>query len=127
MSSVSMPAAASLRSSSDVYLRLRQHIGLVTALLLCTIVYILYHLAHPKGCSSAVLVQNADEVFTLAMVAMAQTVPVLMAGLDLSVGALMTMVGCFASYLLTGSPDGTPLAFEIGSLHLSFGTLPGGI
>ena len=39
------------------------------------IVYLLYHVAHPKGFSSAVLVQNSDEVFTLALVAMAQTVP----------------------------------------------------
>ena len=40
------------------------------------------------------------------MLAMAQTVPVLAAGLDLSVGAVMTMVGCFASYLLVGTPEG---------------------
>ena len=84
----------------------------------------LYHLAHPKGFSSAVLVQNSDEVFTLAMVAMAQTVPVLTAGLDLSVGALMTMVGCFASYLFSGAADGTPLALEIAGLHLRSGTCP---
>ena len=40
---------------------------------------LLYHWPHPKGFSSAVLVQNGDEVFALAMVAMAQTVPVLTA------------------------------------------------
>ena len=44
------------------------------------------------------------------MVAMAQTVPVLTAGLDLSVGAVMTMVGCFASYLLVGTAGGTPFS-----------------
>jgi ribose transport system permease protein len=113
--------------SSDLAIRIRQNFPLVTAVVLFFVVYLFYHLAHPKGFSSAVLVQNSDEVFTLAMVAMAQTVPVLMAGLDLSVGALMTMVGCFASYLLSGSPDGFALAFNIGSLHLSFGALPGGI
>jgi ribose transport system permease protein len=35
---------------------------------------------------------------------MAQTVPVLMAGLDLSVGAIMTLVGCIASHIVSGGP-----------------------
>ena len=87
---------------------IRQNFAFLTAVVLFCVVYLLYHLAHPKGFSSAVLVENSDEAFTLALVAMAQTVPVLAAGLDLSVGALMTMVGCFASYLLSGAPDGTP-------------------
>jgi ribose transport system permease protein len=55
---------------------------------------------------------------------MAQTVPVLAAGLDLSVGALMTMVGCFASYLLSGAE--TPLSLDIAGLQIGLGTLPAG-
>src|SRR6266704_1045119 len=86
----------------NLAIRLRQNVGLATAILLFCVFYLLYNLAHPKGFSSAVLVQNGDEIFALAMLAMAQTVPVLMSGLDLSVGAVMTMVGCFASYLLLG-------------------------
>ena len=105
----------------DLTIRVRQNIGLVTAILLFCIFYLLYNLAHPRGFSSAVLVQNGDEIFALAMLAMAQTVPVLASGLDLSVGAVMTMVGCFASYLLTS----TPLHLEILGLHL--GTFPGGM
>jgi ribose transport system permease protein len=89
---------------ADWRLRLRQNFGLTIAVCLFCIVYILYHLAHPKGFSTQVLVQNSNEVFTLAMLAMAQTVPVLMAGLDLSVGAVMTLVDCTASHLLQGSP-----------------------
>jgi ribose transport system permease protein len=109
----------------DLAIRLRQNVGLVTAVLLFGVFYLLYNLAHPKGFSSAVLVQNGDEIFALAMLAMAQTVPVLMSGLDLSVGAIMTMVGCVASYLLAGTP--TPLNLEIFGLHLGLGTFPGGI
>src|SRR5579863_10528492 len=105
--------------SSDLVIRLRQTFAFLTAVVLFCVVYLLYHLAHPKGFSSAVLVQNGDEVFTLAMVAMAQTVPVLAAGLDLSVGALMTMVGCFASYLLSGAADGAPLSLDFGGAHLA--------
>ena len=66
--------------SSDLAIRIRQNFALLTAVGLFCVVYLLYHLAHPKGFSSAVLVQNSDEVFTLALVAMAQTVPVLAAG-----------------------------------------------
>src|SRR6516164_10115329 len=88
----------------DFAIRVRQNVGLVTAILLFCVLYLLYNLAHPKGFSSAVLVQNGNEIFALAMLAMAQTVPVLMAGLDLSVGAVMTMVDCTASHLLQGSP-----------------------
>ncbi|MFI5011086.1 MAG: ABC transporter permease [Hyphomicrobiales bacterium] len=113
--------------AGDLLIRLRQNVGLVTAVSLFCALYLLYHLAHPKGFSSAVLVQNADEVFTLAMVAMAQTVPVLAAGLDLSVGALMTMVGCLASYLLGGAAAGTPIEINAGSFHMVLATLPGGI
>jgi ribose transport system permease protein len=113
--------------ADNLAIRLRQNFAFVAALALFGVIYALYQLAHPKGFSSAVLVQNGNEVFTLAMVAMAQTVPVLMAGLDLSVGALMTMVDCFASYLLSGAADGTPLAFDLAGLHLTLGTLPGGI
>src|SRR5690349_12201655 len=111
----------------DIAVRARQNVGLVTAVLLFCILYLLYNFAHPKGFSSAVLVQNGDEIFALAMLAMAQTVPVLASGLDLSVGAVMTMVGCFASYLLTGAADGTPLHLEIFGLHVGLGTFPGGV
>src|SRR5262245_57811554 len=110
----------------DVAIRVRQNVGIVTAVLLFCVLYLLYNLAHPKGFSSAVLVQNSDEIFALAMLAMAQTVPVLASGLDLSVGAVMTMVGCFASYLLTGTASGTPLHLDLFGLHLGLGTFPGG-
>jgi ribose transport system permease protein len=109
---------------SDLALRARQNVAFLTALGLFAVVYALYHFAHPKGFSSAVFVQNSDEVFALAMVAMAQTVPVLAAGLDLSVGALMTMVGCCASYLLTGTT--TPLALEMFGVQIPLGSLPAG-
>jgi ribose transport system permease protein len=113
--------------SNDLVIRIRQNFAFLTAVTLFCLVYLFYHIVHPKGFSSAVLVQNGDELFTLALVAMAQTVPVLAAGLDLSVGALMTMVGCFASYLLSGAPDGTPLALDLAGWRVGLGTLPGGV
>ncbi len=111
--------------ASDLSIRLRQNVAFLTAVGLFAVVYLFYNFSHPKGFSSAVFVQNSDEVFTLALVAMAQTVPVLAAGLDLSVGALMTMVGCFASYLLDGKA--TPLALDIAGYSLPLGSMPTGV
>src|SRR5215475_14358065 len=96
------------RMLDDLAIRLRQNVGLVTAVLLFCVLYLLYNLAHPRGFSSAVLVQNGNEIFALAMLAMAQTVPVLASGLDLS-------------------PGGTPLHLEIFGLNLGLGTFPGGV
>jgi ribose transport system permease protein len=88
----------------DLSLRLKQNMGLLGSIILFAVLYLLYSLAHPKGFTSQVLVQNADEAFSLALLAMAQTLPVLAGGLDLSVGAVMTMVNCLASVLVIGSP-----------------------
>jgi ribose transport system permease protein len=89
---------------SDLSLRIRQNAPFLGAIALFVVFYIFYNLFHPKGFSTQVLVQNSNEVFSLALVAMAQTVPVLMGGLDLSVGAVMTMVNCLASNLVSGTP-----------------------
>jgi len=93
--------------------RLRQHAGILGALALFLVLYVFYQANHPRGFSGQVLIQNANEVFALALVSMAQTVPVLMAGLDLSVGAVMTLVGCIASHLVNGSPGEIVLGIAI--------------
>jgi ribose transport system permease protein len=87
----------------DLHLRIGQNGGLIVAILLFAALYALYSALHPKGGSVDVIVQNANESFTLVLVSMAQTVPVLTGGLDLSVGALMTLVNCLASVLVSGS------------------------
>ena len=89
---------------TDLRLRLSQNAALLTAMAIFILFYVFYNMNHPRGFSVAVLIQNSNEVFTLAMVAMAQTVPVLLGGLDLSVGAIMTLVNTLASHLLSGSP-----------------------
>lgn len=89
---------------NDFRIRLSQNAPLMTAVVIFILFYVFYNMNHPRGFSTAVLIQNSNEVFTLAMVAMAQTVPVLLGGLDLSVGAIMTLVNTIASHLLNGSP-----------------------
>ncbi|MGF1612004.1 MAG: ABC transporter permease [Kiloniellales bacterium] len=83
---------------------LLQNVGFATALLLLAALYITYNILHPRGFSSAVAIQNANETAAIAFVAMAQTLPVLLGGLDLSVGAVMTLTNCIASELVNGSP-----------------------
>jgi ribose transport system permease protein len=102
--------------------RLSRQGGLLLAIGLFVLFYGLYTFEHPRGGSADLIVQNANETFTLALVAMAQTVPVLLGGLDLSVGPLMTMVNCLASHLLTG--NGWDLALGI-LLCLGAGLLAG--
>ncbi len=96
---------------SDLAIRLRRNGGFLAAIGLFAAFYLFYHANHPRGFSVPVLIQNVNEAFTLAMVAMAQTLPVLTGGLDLSVGAVMTLVNCLASEVLTGGP--LELAFGI--------------
>lgn len=106
----------------DLRLRLSQNLGLLLAVGLFAVVYGLYSALHPRGGSPQVIVQNANEAFVLVMVGMAQTVPVLTGGLDLSVGAVMTLVNCLASELVAGSP--AEIAFGI-LVCLAAGTLAG--
>lgn len=93
-----------MRKAASATIVLRQRTPLLTAVAVFVAFYVFYSMNHPRGFSTAVLIQNGNEVFALAMIAMAQTVPVLMGGLDLSVGAVMTLVNCLASHLLSGSP-----------------------
>ncbi|MFK7855317.1 MAG: ABC transporter permease [Granulosicoccus sp.] len=87
----------------NLKIALLKNAALITVISVFIAFYVFYNLNHPRGFSTAVYIQNANEVFALAMVAMAQTIPVLMGGLDLSVGAVMTLVNCLASHLLNGS------------------------
>lgn len=81
-----------------------QNRAFTTALVLLAAFYLGYHMLHPRGFSSAVLVQNGNEFVAIGFVAVAQTLPVLVGGLDLSVGAVMTLTSCIASHLVSGSP-----------------------
>lgn len=88
----------------NLRITLAQNAGLIGAIAIFALLYLFYHANHPRGFSTAVLIQNSNEAFALAMVAMAQTLPVLLGGLDLSVGAVMTLVNCLASVVLSGTP-----------------------
>lgn len=86
----------------NLRLRLAQSGGLWVGVVLFLILYTLYSSLHPKGWTVDLFVQNSNESFALIMVSMAQTVPVLTGGLDLSVGSIMTLTNCLASVLVSG-------------------------
>lgn len=103
-----------------------QNTGFATALLLLAVLYLTYNILHPRGFSSAVAIQNANETAAIAFVAMAQTLPVLLGGLDLSVGAVMTLTNCIASALVNGSPGEIVLGMVLTLLAgTGFGLLNG--
>jgi ribose transport system permease protein len=59
---------------------------------------------HPAGFSADILNTAANKGVLLALIAIAQTIPVLTAGLDLSVGSVFVMTNCVASTVMTGTP-----------------------
>lgn len=106
----------------DLLLRLGQSVGLWLAIGLFVVLYGFYNLQHPKGFSVDLFVENSNESMALIFVAMAQTMPVLTGGLDLAVGATMTLTDCLGSWLISGSPG----AIVLGMLAcLAAGTLCG--
>jgi ribose transport system permease protein len=66
--------------------------------------YVFYSAQHPKGFTSDLYVQNSNESLALILLSMAQTLPVLLGGIDLSVGSLMTLADSLASQVVNGSP-----------------------
>ena len=78
--------------------------GLLFAIALFIAMFALYLSKHPAGFSARVVNTAANTGTLLALAAMAQTIPVLTAGLDLSVGMVMVLANCLASTLMNGSP-----------------------
>ena len=99
-----MTATAPPQRASALATSIRQNRGFYGAVLLLLVLYLVYHILHPAGFTVNVLIANSNESVVLAFVAMAQAMPVLMGGLDLSVGAVMTLTACIASELVRGEP-----------------------
>jgi ribose transport system permease protein len=83
--------------------------GVLAAAAIFFVMFGVYGAAQPTGLSSDVVNTAANKGALLALVAMAQTVPVLTGGLDLSVGMIFMLTNCLASIIVTGSPAMTML------------------
>jgi ribose transport system permease protein len=87
----------------DWHYRLREQAGTIAAAALFVVLFALYIAKHPVGWDAAVLTTAANKGVLLAVAAMAQTLPVLTGGIDLSVGMVFVLANCLASHLVVGS------------------------
>jgi ribose transport system permease protein len=94
---------------NDWTYRLREHQGTLIALVGFLAMFTLYAANHPAGLTANVATTAANKGVLLAIVAMAQTLVVLTAGIDLSVGMVLVLANCLASHIVVGSPAQTAL------------------
>lgn len=88
---------------SDWRYWLSHNAGTLTALALFVIMFTIYITNHSVGLNPAVATTAANKAVLLALVAMAQTLPVLTRGLDLSAGMIFVLANCVASSVVVGS------------------------
>ena len=96
--------------------------GTLMAVALFVLMFTIYVSNHSAGLTVGVVQTAANKGTLLALVAMAQTLVVITAGIDLSVGAVFVLTNCVASMVVTGNPVQT--AFGV-VLVLLVGTLCG--
>ncbi len=83
--------------------------GPLVALAIFVVMFAFFVGEHPAGFSANVVNTAANKGALLAFVAMAQTIPVLTSGIDLSVGMVFVLTNCLASTVVSGSPLATAL------------------
>jgi len=84
--------------------RLGEYRGTLLAFVFFILMFTIYASNHPAGLTANVVQTAANKGVLLALVAMAQTFVVLTAGIDLSVGMVLVLTNCLASWIVLGSP-----------------------
>ena len=84
--------------------RLGEHRGTLLAVVFFILMFAIYASNHPAGFTANVVQTAANKGVLLALVAIAQTFVVLTAGIDLSVGMVLVLTNCLASWIVLGSP-----------------------
>src|SRR3954453_23547483 len=82
---------------------LQERRGTYAAVVMFIAIFALYIGKHQVGWAVPVRTTAANKGVLLAIVAMAQTLPVLTGGIDLSVGMVFVLANCLASHLVVGS------------------------
>jgi ribose transport system permease protein len=100
--------------------------GVLIAAAIFGIMFAVYGYMQPVGLTASIVNTAANKGVLLALVAMAQTIPILTGGLDLSVGMIFMLSNCLAATIVNGDPLMTTLGV-IGVLAagLACGTLNG--
>ncbi len=83
---------------------LTEHRGTLLALAIFALMFAIYVANHPAGFTANVVTTASNKGVLLAFVAIAQTLVVITAGIDLSVGMIFVLTNCLASWLCYGSP-----------------------
>ncbi len=78
--------------------------GTLLALGIFVVMFIIYTANHPAGFTANVVQTASNKGVLLAFVAMAQTLVVITAGIDLSVGMIFLLTNCLASWIVVGTP-----------------------
>ena len=87
---------------SDWRYRLAEHRGTLLAFGIFVVMFVIYTSNHPAGFTANVVQTASNKGVLLAFVAMAQTLVVITAGIDLSVGMIFVLTNCLASWLVVG-------------------------
>lgn len=83
--------------------------GTLLAVAIFVVMFTIYVSNHPAGLTSNVVTTASNKGVLLAFVAMAQTLVVITAGIDLSVGMIFILTNCLASWIAYGTPLETAL------------------
>jgi len=92
------------RRKGDLNFFISANRGVLFAAAIFVAMFTLFVSKHPAGFSAKVINTAANKGTLLALVGMAQTLPILTAGLDLSVGMVFVLTNCLASTMMAGSP-----------------------
>jgi len=102
--------------------------GTLLALGIFVVMFVIYTANHPAGFTANVVQTASNKGVLLAFIAMAQTLVVITAGIDLSVGMIFILTNCLASWLVFGTPTETALGvIVVLLLGLVCGALNGAI
>jgi len=82
----------------------REKRGIYLSAVMFAVLFAVFIGKYQTGWSVAVVSTAANKGVLLALAAMAQTLPVLTSGIDLSVGMVFVLANCLASHLVTGTP-----------------------
>jgi ribose transport system permease protein len=92
---------------TDWRYRLAEQRGTLIGLAIFLLMFTIYILNHPVGLTANVAQTAANKGVLLALVAMAQALVVITAGIDLSIGMILLLTNCLASWIVLGSPVAT--------------------
>lgn len=78
--------------------------GLLISVAIFAVMFAIYGWKQDVGLNASMVNTAANKGALLALVAMAQTIPVLTGGLDLSVGMIFVLTNCLAASIVNGDP-----------------------